>query len=213
MEENLGRDHPETLTSEMWTTVLKFQEGRPDWYYDVSYFDTYSVHLRSDAVVGSRFLWAMKMCLWVGRISLDNGRAGNALKMFDHVIRRRAQRQGLMENGRMGYRSGPDIAYAKSVELEEEFRTCEKYVDGIREKWPLEKVKEKKKEAEAGRREERSERCADLEVLSGGYFFANCCLFSRQISYGVLGLRWTRGLKLFTLFRGLLGAKWGAQGY
>lgn len=82
MDENLGRDHPETLTSEMWTTVLKFQEGRPDWYYDVSYFDTYSVHLRSDAVVGSRFLWAMKMCLWVGRISLDNGRPGNALKIF-----------------------------------------------------------------------------------------------------------------------------------
>lgn len=72
-----------------------------------------------------------------------------------------------MENGitDRGYRSGPDIAYAKSVELEEVFRTCEKYVDGIREKWPLEKFEERKKEAEEGRREERSEKCADLDVL------------------------------------------------
>lgn len=37
-------------------------------------------------MVGSRFLWAMKMCLWAGRICLDNDRPGHALEMFDHVL-------------------------------------------------------------------------------------------------------------------------------
>lgn len=70
-------------------------------------------------MVGSRFLWAMKMCLWAGRICLDQDLPGHALEMFDRNLRRRAQRREMMENGNAGRYAGPDIAHAGSVELGE----------------------------------------------------------------------------------------------
>lgn len=88
-------------------------------------------------MVGSCFLWAMKMCLWAGRICLDNDRPGHALEMFDHVLTRREQRRMNMKNGDESCKYWPDIAYIESTGLRKVFKICERLVDDIREKRAL----------------------------------------------------------------------------
>lgn len=98
-------------------------------------------------MVGSRFLWAMKMCLWAGRICLDNDRPGHALEMFDHVLTRREQRRMNMKNGDESCKSWPDIASIESTELRKVFKICERLVDDIREKRALESLDLRKGQA------------------------------------------------------------------
>lgn len=68
----------------------------------------------------------------------------------------------MMENGNVGRYAGPDIAHAGSVELDEVFRICGLYVEVIRQKWPLESLGWRKREAV---KEGRRDICEDLEVL------------------------------------------------